>query len=45
VEGAIAKGVLFIWLNLNLMVIRLIRREHVGYYLEEYILKFPVLAE
>jgi len=45
VEGAIAKGVFFIWLNLNLVVVRLVRREYIGYYLREYVLEFPVLAE
>jgi len=44
VEGAIAKGIFFIWLNLNLIVIRSVRREYVGCCLREYVFKFLVLV-
>ena len=44
-KGAIAKGVFFIQLNLNLIVVRLVRREYIRYCLREYVLKFLVLVE
>jgi hypothetical protein len=42
-KGGIAKGAFLIWLNLNLIVVWLVRWEQVGYSLREYVLELLVL--
>ena len=43
IEGGIAKDIFLIQFNLNLLVIQLIKQEHIRYCLREYILKLLVL--
>jgi hypothetical protein len=41
-KGGIAKGAFLVWPNLDLIVVRLVRWEQVGYGLREYVLELLV---